>query len=149
MIYSIILPLMIGAFGVLQNTLNKKLAGTMGLPMALVINNIVLLISALLFFFFIRLPGEDRVPEIFRTKLTESFWNVQYLVPGLLGFFIIVTAPWSIEKVGATKVFVMIIVAQVVTSLAWDYWVESSPMPPLRLAGALIAAIGAFIAVRS
>lgn len=149
MIYSIIIPLLIGSFGVLQNTLNKNIAANMGLPLALVINNIVLLLSSLFFFFILKLPGDDRLPGIFRTKLTENFWNPQYVVPGLLGFFIIVTAPWSIEKVGATKVFVMIIVAQVVTSLAWDYWVESTAMPPMRLAGALIAAIGAFIAVKS
>lgn len=146
MIFTLLIPLGIGCLGVLQNTLNKKIAGSIGLPVALVINNLVLLACSLSLYFFLRWQAADSLPEIFRSK--PGHVGPTILLPGIFGFLIIATAPWAIERVGATRVFIMVIVAQVITSLLWDYWMESASIAPSRVAGAVIAAVGAFLAVR-
>jgi uncharacterized membrane protein YdcZ (DUF606 family) len=148
MIFTIALPLAIGCFGVLQNTVNRKIADGLGLPLALVLNNIVLLATSLLLFFALKLFGPEQLPDIFRPRPGLPPFSWYNLIPGLLGFFIIATAPWSIARVGATKVFIMVIMAQIVTSILWDYLAESTMIQPVRLIGAGLVAVGAYLAVR-
>jgi uncharacterized membrane protein YdcZ (DUF606 family) len=148
MIYLFLFPLLIGAFGVLQNTVNKKVGDVIGLPSALVINNLVLLGCSLLLFFALRLAPEGSLPELFRQKGNFTDYGWKTLLPGLFGFFIITTAPWAIDRAGAARVFIGIIVAQVLVSLLWDYYAESIPVSPTRLAGAALALAGALLAVR-
>jgi len=148
MLHSFVLPLLIGAFGVLQNTLNKKIAGTMGLPLALVINSLVLLACGIGMVFAIRLLPAESVPEMFRAKGGLGEMSAKVLVPGLLGFFIVATAPWAIERAGATRVLIGIIVAQIVVSMLCNFYADGVPLQPTRLAGAALALAGAFLAIR-
>lgn len=148
MLFSVVFPLLIGSFGVLQNTINKKYAETLGMPAALIVNNIVLLSCSLLLFFAIRLVPSENLPEIFRQKETFTSVGVRHLIPGLLGFFIITCAPWAIERVGAVRVFIGIIAAQVVVSLLWDIFVDAVPVSPTRAVGAVLALVGALLATR-
>lgn len=148
MILPLLFSLAIGALGVLQNTMNKKLSEVMSLPLALVVNNIILLACSLGFFFVVRLLPESALPELLRDKGSWQAGGWKILLPGAFGFFIIAAAPWAIEKAGATKVFIGIIVAQIVASILWDQLVESIPASPVRIAGAVIAFLGALLAVR-
>jgi len=148
MLFSLFFPLIIGSFGVLQNTINRKIATTMGLPLALVINNLILLACSILLFFILRFAPAGWAPDIFREKNGLSAFTWVHFLPGLFGFFIIAIAPWAIERAGATRVFIGIIVAQIVVSLLWDFYVESMPVSPSRFAGAALALAGAFLAIR-
>jgi uncharacterized membrane protein YdcZ (DUF606 family) len=148
MIAAYLVALIIGSLGVLQNTLNKQIGSSIGIPLALVINNLVLLSASILFLVTIRWLPEGALPELFQQK--ESLApRLALLVPGLMGFFIIATAPWAIGKVGALKVFLVIIVAQIVVSIAWDQWMEGIGLSAMKIAGVLLALLGTIIVVRS
>jgi uncharacterized membrane protein YdcZ (DUF606 family) len=148
MIFPMILSLVIGAVGVFQNTLNKKLSEVMSLPLALVVNNLILLACSVSLFLAVKFFPEAQLPELLRTKGNWQAGGWKILLPGIFGFFIIAVAPWAIEKAGATKVFIGIIVAQIVASILWDYFAENVPASPIRLAGALLAFLGAILATR-
>ena len=144
MIWSLFVPLLMGALGVLQNTINKKVADSIGLSLALLVNSFVLLAMGLI----LLLVGfySNALPELFRSKLSFDVLQWKYMVPGFFGFTIIATLPIAIQRAGATKVFIGIIVGQILVSLLWDYAVDSIPVHPLKLAGAFLALVGAVIA---
>lgn len=147
MISSIFIPLLIGACGVLQNTLNKKMGDNLGIPLALVINNFVVLFLGLMVFAIAKMIPEASLPDLFRQKAgIEITWR--YIVPGIFGFLIISLAPLSIEKIGATRLFIGIIVAQIVVSILWDFYAENIPISVSRIVGATAALAGAIIASR-
>lgn len=148
MLYTILFPLVIGALGVLQNTVNKNVAQGVGMPIAILANGLVLFLCSIAFYFaLLRMPQEG-MPSLFQHKLSQGVLNWRILVPGILGFLIIASAPYCIERAGATKVFIGIIVAQILTSIAWDRFVEEISVTPVRLLGAGLAFIGALLAVR-
>jgi uncharacterized membrane protein YdcZ (DUF606 family) len=149
MLFILVLPLMIGAAGVLQNTINKKIGMQMGVPLALVLNNLILLACSTALYFTLRSLPQQSLPELFRAK--ENWGDLRWpilLLPGFFGFFIIATAPWAIERAGATRVFIGIIVAQIVVSILWDLLADAVPVSPMRLGGALLALVGALLAAR-
>lgn len=146
MIY-LILPALVGAAGVLQNTLNKRLADTMGLALALFVNSVVVLVLSGLLLLAARLAPQS-LPDLFRDRGGWGWGDPRILLPGLLGFAIITLAPLAIARIGATKVFIVVIVAQIVVSLLWDFYAESIPVSPVRLAGAALTLLGALLAVR-
>jgi len=143
----LILPLLIGSLGVLQNTLNKKFSESIGIAPALLINNFILLLIGISFYFFIRLAPPNLLPDFFRIKTTTASFSWKYMLPGIFGFFIIAIIPYTIQKVGATKVFLAVIVAQLVTSILWDYFIESTPVTWPKIAGATLAVLGAIVSV--
>lgn len=147
MFLSFALSFLIGAFGVLQNTFNRQIATSLGLPFTLIMNGITLFVGSLLLFLILRFLPATAVADLYQEKTISGFpWRA--FLPGLLGFFIVATAPWAIEKMGATRVFIGIIVAQIVMSLLWDYFAESIPFSTSRLLGAGLALAGAILAAR-
>ncbi len=148
MLYSLLIPLAMGALGVLQNTVNKKVSMSFGVPLAIAINGVVLAACAFLFLFATRLLPEASLPELFRQRESLKALSFTAILPGIFGFLIIVCLPSAIEKVGATRVFIGIIVAQIAVSILWDYFAESLPISPMRIVGALLALAGALIASR-
>lgn len=149
MVNYLFIPLMIGVLGVLQNTWNRQISQSLGIPIALIVNNLVLLACSLILFAIIKMLPANSLPNLFYEKEAWlSTINWKNLLPGIAGILIIATAPVAIEKAGALKVFLGIIVAQIIMSIIWDYFVEEIPATPLRLAGALVTIIGAFLATR-
>lgn len=147
MLFSLLIPFLIGTCAVLQSGLNKKFAETMGLGSAILVNNIVILCVSAVAITITRLVPESALPELFRARSDWS-WQWKLLIPGSLAFVIITMAPWAISRAGATRVFIGIIAAQIVVSLLWDYWAEALPVSPSRMLGALLALAGALLAVR-
>lgn len=145
MMNSIFIPLMIGAMGVLQNTFNKKIGESLGVPLTLLINNIVLLGCGVSFFCIAKMIPKTSLPDLFQQKIPfEVSWK--YFVPGVFGYLIILTAPYAIQKVGATRVFIGVIVAQIVVSMLWDFFAESIPFSSTKIVGAGLALAGALLA---
>lgn len=146
MLFSLVFPLLAGALGVLQNAVNRKLADSLGLPFALVVNSLVLLAASCALYFALRSWPPESLPEIFRPRANWGAPSLPHLLPGLFGFTIITVLPWAIQRVGATRVFIGIVVAQLAVSLLWDVFAENLALSPTRIAGAALALAGALVA---
>lgn len=139
--------LLMGALGVLQNTLNKHYAASLGFGLTLLVNGIVLCACSVAFFLALRAIPAESLPEIFRPVAAARGLRPFDVLPGIFGFLIISSLPWVIERQGATRVFIAIIAAQLVTSMFWDLLVEGASVGGWRAAGAGLALLGALLAV--
>lgn len=140
------LPFVIGALGVLQNTINKKFAANPGIPIALLVNSLVMIVLSVGFYFVMRqFPRNFPLYQPVENTPSVGLW---LLVPGLMGFFIIAACPFALERAGATRVFIAVIAAQIVVSLLWDRYMDAQTIEPQRLAGAALALAGALLAAR-
>jgi uncharacterized membrane protein YdcZ (DUF606 family) len=148
MIFSLFLPLVAGALTVLQNTINKDVSSKISLQLSLLINNaFVLLLSVVLYLALAKLPA-DSLPFLFRPKAGLGDFSWRFLAPGLCGFIFITIMPLAVEKAGAVRVVIGLIVAQIIVSMLWDYFAESLPLNFNRIAGAALALAGAILATR-
>lgn len=148
MFFLVFVPLFIGTLGVLQHTLNRRFADSIGVPLALAVNSGVMIACAGIFYAYLRFAPERFVPPLYRIGGGLSALSPWHILQGAFGFFIIATAPVAIERIGATRVFIGIIVAQIVASILWDYFFEARPPDPYRIAGAALALGGALLAAR-
>lgn len=142
------LSLLMGTTGVLQNTINRKIAANWGLPITLVVNSVVMLVISVSVFFLLRIPAEGSLPEMLRPKGSIAGFSWLHILPGLFGYVIICCIPVAVSRVGATKIFIAIIGAQIVTSMLWDFWFEGINATPTRIAGAILAFLGALLTMR-
>ncbi|MGZ3653628.1 MAG: DMT family transporter [Bdellovibrionota bacterium] len=142
----LLLPLILGALGVLQNTLNRRFAPALGLDWALLVNGGVVFACGVLFLFAMRLFPAESLPPMYRPVPGARGFEPYDILPGLFGFFIIAGMPWAIERVGATRVFIGIIAAQLVVSLLWDFYVEGIRVGFWRIAGGALALAGTALA---
>ncbi len=140
------ISLLMGALGVLQNTLNKQYASSIGMPWTILVNGITLCTCGILFFFALRLLPAESLPEIFRPVAGARGLRPYDVLPGIFGFVIISSLPWVLERQGATRVFIAIVAGQLVVSLLWDLFVEGSAVDARRAAGAGLALVGALLA---
>jgi len=62
-----------------------------------------------------------------------------WFLPGVFGFLLVAGLPWAAHHVGTLRVFVGVVAAQMITSLAWDHFAESIPVTATRITGALLA----------
>lgn len=138
------IPLTIGGIMVLQGTLNRQMGQTMGLANAVVLNSIIVLVASLTLFTVTRLWPQS-VPPFFSGEFTMAKVATWMLLPGLFGFCIIAGIPWAISKLGASKVFVALVVAQILGSMLWDIFVEKRPISLTRASGATLAVIGVIL----
>lgn len=143
----ILLSLLIGAMGVLQNTLNTKISLSIGVARAMLVNGVVLCACSVAFFVAIRFVPAEGLPELFRPVASPRPLRAWDALPGIFGFLIIVSCPWVIERLGATRVFIAIIAAQLVVSMLWDWGVDGVPPTAWRAAGGALALLGACLAV--
>jgi transporter family-2 protein len=67
---------------------------------------------------------------------TYKWW---YIFPPILGFLIIAGIPFAIAKLGAVKVTVGLIAAQMVTSIVWDMMVEDISLNIMKVIGIFFA----------
>ncbi|MFA6237680.1 MAG: DMT family transporter [Bacteriovorax sp.] len=135
---TILLPILLGCIGILQGAVNGQISNTIGVTQAVLITNIVCLIICIVFYFFVR-SYAHLVPEFFQLKaplLTYKWW---YIFPALFGFLIIAGMPYAIAKLGAVKVTVGLIAAQMVTSVLWDIMVEDISLNIMKFIGIIFA----------
>lgn len=143
----ILISLAIGAMGVLQNTLNKEFSLSLGIARAVLVNGLVLCACSLAFFLALRHVPADSLPELFRPVANARPLRAWDALPGIFGFLIIVSCPWVIDRLGATRVFIAIIAAQLVVSMLWDWGVDGIQPTAWRAAGGALALLGACLAV--
>lgn len=142
-----LLPALLGVAAVLQGGLNRQISGSWGLAAAALFNTVVLLCVALALLALSRFRP-DLVPSFFHLKgsLTAIRW--WWILPGICGLALVAGIPWTISRIGAFPVFLGILGGQLVMSLAWDAWVEHHPVTLIRVFGAGLALLGAWIVGR-
>ena len=145
MALAIFLSILAGSFGVFQAGLNKVVAESLGYTTALVFNGFFFLFFNLLFFLFVFFkpgifPHEFKIPWAF-----ENFrwW---WVLPGFMGFTLVMGFALAVDRIGATRTFIISIAAQVFVSILWDFFHEGHGISGFRLAGAVITLVGAFLA---
>jgi transporter family-2 protein len=133
---ALLLPVFLGAIGILQGALNRSMSSTIGLTWMCIIGNIITLLTCFIFYFVVK-TYPDSFPEFIRLKdLTFKWW---YVLPGIMGFLFVAGLPFAIFKVGAVKTTVGLIAAQMTTSVLWDVFVEGISLNPSKGLGILFA----------
>ncbi len=134
------IPMMLGIFAVLQNTLNKKIAGMWGLSLVGLANGAGLLIASSAVFF---LTAKESRLQIFNGPALSQLKFLWVFIPGLLGIFLVIGIPWSIGRLGLQFAFASFIAAQIVTTVLWETLVEKNPTSPFSYIGAAFSVLGA------
>ena len=133
-----LLPVIIGASTILQGSLNRQIATSVGVFQAtLVTNTITTLICGIAFYFVQTYPSS--LPDFFKSQAPLSTFKWWYFVPSIFGFIIINGMPFAFSKLGAVKVTVLLVAAQMITSLLWDYYVDHLTINLYKVCGLFFA----------
>lgn len=143
MVLVLILSILVGLSMVIQTGLNKVISERDGLGFALHLSNLIVLISGLIVLTLVPVIWKTDFSNLLKMKFEMKNWAWWYVIPGICGLFIVTTMPYAVFKVGAAKIFVAVIAAQVVGSLLWDYFVEGTPMDTWRVIGGTLTCLGA------
>lgn len=135
---ALIIPFMIGVIGILQGTINRQMSTEVGLATALVFGNIITLVVSIVFYYYVKLNPAS-FPEFVLPKAMFTNFQWWYILPALFGFFILAGLPVAIFKLGAVKVTLFLIAAQVLTSALWDHFVENIEVTPYKIVGLILA----------
>lgn len=138
--WSILIPLFIGCMGILQGTMNRQVAVHIGVAQATLITNAVTVLICLGFYFLVK-NNPALVPDFFQVKAPLTTYKWWFIFPPLFGFCIIAGMPFAFAKLGAVKVTVLLIAAQMVTSVIWDLFVEDIGLNIMKVAGIIFALI--------
>ncbi len=136
--WTIALPLLIGCFGILQGTMNRLVSNYIGVSQASLITNFGSMIVCIVFYYFVK-SYSQLFPELYQIKAPLSTYKWWFIFPPLFGFFIIAGIPFAIAKLGAVKVTVGLIAAQMVTSVVWDIVVEDISLNLFKMIGIFFA----------
>lgn len=144
---TLLLPLMLGCIGILQGAMNRQIANTIGVTQATLVGNIVTVIFCLLFYYVVKAYSMV-FPDLFQIKAPFTTYKWWFVFPPLFGFFIIAGMPYAIAKLGAVKVTVGLISAQMLTSVVWDIMVEGIALNTMKIVGIIFAFLSvAFISL--
>lgn len=145
--WTLVVPLALGIVAVLQATLNRSIAASTGLAAAATLNMIVATVCALGFAAYC-MTREDATGAL-RWQPDLGAFRWWWLLPGLVGFAIVLGLPWAVARIGALQTFVVLVGAQMVTSAVWDRFVEGIPFSTPRVAGAGFTVLGVWLVSRS
>lgn len=138
--WSMLIPLFIGCAGILQGTMNRQVAMHIGVAQATLITNAVTVLICIAFYILVKSQPE-LVPEFFQVKAPLSTYKWWFIFPPIFGFCIIAGMPFAFAKLGAVKVTVLLIAAQMATSVIWDFLIEGIALNTLKIAGVICALV--------
>jgi uncharacterized membrane protein YdcZ (DUF606 family) len=141
-----LLSLLLGSLVIFQPAINRLVADAKGLSFAALLNASVILITASLFFLVISLMPE-RFPKHLRF-ISHGVWNWWFLLPGLIGFVLVLLTPVMIKNLGAFPTVSLMMLGQVSTSIIWDSYAEGIPFNMTRCFGVLLVLSGAYFSMR-
>lgn len=142
--FALLVAFFIGAGTVAQGGINKDIGKSWGLASAVLFNNTVVAILSLLIFILVKIMPQ-KFPELFRPSETTFTFQWHYIIPALCGLAVVVGIPWAINQIGAVKVFLVMVLAQLLASLFWDWYVEGLTLTSYRWIGILLAACGTIL----
>lgn len=142
-----VFPALLGVAAVLQAGLNRQISTHWGLAGATLFNTVVLLGASLALVVLVRIRPE-LFPSFFTLKGGLGAIRWWWLLPGLCGLALVGGIPWAISRVGAFPVFLGLLGGQMVMSLLWDALVEGHPVTVIRILGAGMALLAAWMVGR-
>ena len=145
MALAVFLSILAGFLGVFQAGLNKLVADSLGYTAALVFNGFFFLFFNLLFFIFVFLKPRA-FPQEFSIQWVFHDFHWWWVLPGFMGFALVMGLALAVGRIGATQTFVVSIAAQVFASIFWDFFHGGHEINGLRLTGASITLMGAILA---
>ncbi|OFZ30452.1 MAG: hypothetical protein A2622_08595 [Bdellovibrionales bacterium RIFCSPHIGHO2_01_FULL_40_29] len=141
-------PAILGIAVVLQAGLNKKIAAQWGLTTAVLLNALVFAVVAIIFY-SLSVWRMDWFPVNMKANFDSKTFLWWYIIPGILGCVLVFGGPWAVARWGAVHTFIIVISAQLLASLIWDWQVENLPVSTVRIAGIGLSWIGAFLVCKS
>jgi transporter family-2 protein len=146
MILAWLIPVFVGVAVVLQGGFNRQVSQQWGMATTVLVNGMVFLGVALLLWAIMKLrpgflPREFLPPE---DGGAVALWRV--ILPGVFGVLIVIGLPFAITRLGALGAILILLVTQLVVSMIWDALVEGVSVQPLRVAGTVLALVGAWLA---
>lgn len=140
----ILFPIIIGAVGILQGGFNKKISATMGVAQATMLGSILTFIMSIGFYMYVKSnPSSfESFVQVKASLFTFKWW---YVFPAFFGIIIVAGLPIAIAKLGAVKMTIALVGAQMVTSVLWDIFIEKIPMNFQKSLGALLAIISVLL----
>lgn len=148
MALAVIMSIVAGAFGVWQAGMNKVVADSLGFTFSLVFNGFFFLFFNLIFFAYV-LAKPGMLPAEFTVQWALNEFRWWWVVPGLMGFILVMGLAVSIGRIGAVQTFVISIAAQIFASVAWDMFAGDQEVNKMRLVGAGLTLVGAVVATLS
>ncbi len=136
--WTILLPILLGCVGILQGALNGQISNTIGVAQATLITNIGSALICVGFYFLVK-SYSHLFPDFFQVKATLTTYKWWYIFPPVFGFIIVAGMPLAIAKLGAVKVTVGLIAAQMITSVLWDLLIEGIGLNLFKLVGIVFA----------
>jgi uncharacterized membrane protein YdcZ (DUF606 family) len=140
------LPLFLGAISVFQAGLNETMISKIGFSLTMVCNSVVLLGLSLLFVTLFQ-QNPAFLPKEFHAPSSEFTWNWWYLLPGLLGFFLVAGIPISFAANGSAKTMILLVAFQILTGILWDYFYREAEFSKRQIFGAGLALLGAVLTI--
>jgi transporter family-2 protein len=134
----IILPILLGAIGILQGAINRQVSLHIGVAQATLITNLVAAFFCLIFYFFVK-ANAHIMPPIFQVKTSFVTYKWWYIFPPLFGFLIVAGMPYAIAELGAVKVTVGLIASQMIVSVLWDIFIEDINLNMMKVLGIIFA----------
>lgn len=134
----IIAAILVGIVGVIQGAFNKNISIELGVAHTAFIGSIVTFLAAAVFFLCVK-ASPDTFAEFFRVKAPLTHYKWWFPIPAICGFIFIAALPFAFAGLGAVKASVILIGAQMITSVAWDYFVDGIEINPMKLGGILLA----------
>ena len=138
------LAVVLGVVAVIQAAINRQIALRWGLAPAATLNTGIATVVALIFLGVVVTLGSASFMIQSSLRLSEFRWY--WVLPGIFGFLLVAGIPWAVHHVGALRVFVGLVAAQMTASLALDHFAEGIPLTTTRAAGALLA-VGSVVLV--
>ncbi|MEM7646215.1 MAG: DMT family transporter [Pseudomonadota bacterium] len=148
MALAVFFSILAGVFGVWQAGMNKVVADSLGFTASLLFNGLFFLAFNSIFFAIVFLKPKA-FPSEFTIQWALSDFKWWWVVPGFMGFALVMGLAVSVGRIGAVQTFVISIAAQIFASMAWDMWQGDHSISKLRLAGAVVTLIGAVISTMS
>ena len=148
MFVAILLSIMAGAFGVWQAGLNKVVADSLGFTASLLFNGVFFLVFNLVFFLFVYVKPKA-LPSEFTIQWAFQDFKWWWLLPGFMGFALVMGLAVSVGRIGAVQTIVISIASQVFASIAWDLYVGDFQMNKWRVIGAAVTLAGAILSTLS
>lgn len=137
---ALLIPLILGTVGILQAGLNRNMSNDLGLTTTALFGNFVTLLASTILLILIK-TTPDSFPPFFQLKSSLANFKWWYIVPGIFGFLFVIGLPWGIYKIGAVKVTVGLIAAQMIAGVLWDIYVEKIPVNTMKILGILTAGL--------
>lgn len=138
MSWTMIFPLMIGCLGILQGAMNRLISNYIGVTQASLITNVGSFFICICFYFFVK-NYTHLFPILYHVKAPITTYKWWFIFPPLFGFLIISGIPFAISQLGAVKVTVGLIAAQMITSVLWDLFIENIGLNSMKLIGIVFA----------